>query len=299
LTSGGNLISSVDLQVTLTDLVEATLTRLDELEIRDTQLHKEWRSIQSLDGEELAFCDAAARLGLDPFDVDTDISESLEVAGAQVPANLLPDFLNAVDPSRIVDGIAWIEKASRELTLLTRPPEPDVSLMRVAVTQARTPASSTSPWSIGYQQARLARESLGLGDSDPLPIHDLVASTSRLGPSGEVDGVGVGSDGVRLVLTRRSTQVDVRFASARALWHALTDELGAPFLLTHARTYRQKIERAFAAEILAPVAGVAAHLNKGGLTWDAHAVDEIARSYGVGPLLVQHQIENNLLAGPS
>lgn len=298
LASGGSLISTLNLESVLTDLVESTLTRLDEFGVGETQLHKEWRAIQSLDSEEVAFCESAARLGLDPFDVDEAISDSLEAAGDKVPINLLSDFLNAVDPKRIREGMAWIGRASRELALLTDPSAAEYSRMENAVRETAMPRAGESPWTIGYQQARRARETLGLGDAESFPIQALVAATTRSGPSGQVDGIGVGIKGVKLVLTRRSSQPDVRFASARALWHALSGQGGAPFLLTHARTYRQKIERAFAAELLAPASGIEGHLDESSSPSDAHVIDSIARTYGVGPLVVQHQIENNLMGAP-
>lgn len=45
------------------------LKRLDIQEVRDSLLRDEWASIEEADGEERDFCEAAAALGADPYEL--------------------------------------------------------------------------------------------------------------------------------------------------------------------------------------------------------------------------------------
>ena len=61
----------------LEHLVEAVIARLASARIMDTLLQKEWRSIQEADREEQEFCQVAAALGLDPYDLDNGTGSTL------------------------------------------------------------------------------------------------------------------------------------------------------------------------------------------------------------------------------
>jgi len=80
----------------------------------------------------------------------------------------------------------------------------------------------------------------------------------------------------------------------RALWHRLAADEPS-FLITTAYTERQKIERAFAAELLAPAVGIEAGLD----VPPEEAVQEdlgiVAEHFGVSAILVEHQIDNQIL----
>jgi len=101
------------------------------------------------------------------------------------------------------------------------------------------------------------------------------------------------ADKSAVVLNRRPAAPARRFTLARALWHVLI-EPESLFLVTAAHTDRQRAERAFAAELLAPAAGVADRLAARGAS-DVEDVDEVARSYGVSAMVIEHQIENQLV----
>jgi Zn-dependent peptidase ImmA (M78 family) len=58
----------------------------------------------------------------------------------------------------------------------------------------------------------------------------------------------------------------------------------------------EKVARAFAAEILAPAAGIQRYLTTLGKTDDS-AIEAVASRYRVLPLLVRHQYDNQI-AGP-
>jgi hypothetical protein len=65
-------------------------------------------------------------------------------------------------------------------------------------------------------------------------------------------------------------------------------------LVTEAASRPQRIARAFAAELLAPVETVRQQVKSEMI--DLDAIDQIARTFHVSPTLVRHQIENHHLA---
>ncbi len=66
------------------------------------------------------------------------------------------------------------------------------------------------------------------------------------------------------------------------------------FLITDSHTDRQQIERAFAAEMLAPASGIAQYLRQPDRPVTQDDVEEVATHFRVSPMLVQHQVENQL-----
>ncbi len=70
---------------TCTELIDGVIQRLDSQGIEDTALHQEWAAIQATeaDEEELRFCEIAAGLGLDPYDLDdSSRDDMLRLAGS-------------------------------------------------------------------------------------------------------------------------------------------------------------------------------------------------------------------------
>lgn len=81
-----------------------------------------------------------------------------------------------------------------------------------------------------------------------------------------------------------------RFAQARALGLSLLTERRL-LLLDPAHTDLSKTSRAFAAEPLAPAAGIAEYLDVLPSATGA-ALEAVAGRFAVSPLLVQHQYDN-------
>jgi len=69
---------------------------------------------------------------------------------------------------------------------------------------------------------------------------------------------------------------------------------GAPRLVTGVNTERQKRNRAFAAEFLAPADAIRKRLTAGEVSQED--IDDLAGDMGVSPFVVEHQIVNHRLA---
>jgi hypothetical protein len=250
--------------------------------------------LESLDREEAAFCEASARLGLDPFNTDGEVADDVVRAGELLTGELLADFLDSVDPSNIGPTLNWVSEASRSIDDLSAPKHADLTDLRDELARLLSLPSNLDPWKAGLATAQAARRFLNHATTERLAVEDFVSRSVREVPDRRVDGYGGTMGGTRLVLGRNSSSPSIRFACARALWHGLVDAPGSTFLLTRAPTVRQKAGRAFAAEFLAPAAGIEDMLQPIGWFYSADDVEEIADRYGVSTLVIEHQIDNNV-----
>jgi hypothetical protein len=272
-------------------LVEVVLERLVDRGHPSTALADEWSAIKQLDPEEVAFCSAAARLGLDPFAVPSDTADILVTSEERFGRALLTDFLDAADPEHLGTQLDRVEADLEQLSASSE----NTERLPVGPFQAPDPFE---PWISGQHDAKELRRALGAKSQDPLDLTPFVYLWPSARMEGDIRGVGTltraggygvsGADG--------HTDQGRRFHAARAVWRFGFDrEPTSAFLLTRARTRLQQAERAFAAELLAPVEGIrtmlpAAH---GGLI-DADTVQMVSDHFGVSDLVVKHQVENHL-----
>lgn len=164
--------------------------------------------------------------------------------------------------------------------------------------------SGQVPWQRGYSLAAQVRKHLDLGDrvvtNDVLA--DLLGVSSKFVKDVEPEyampvGIAVreGGDHVRLFLRKRYPE-GRRFEAARLIADGLATTSAERWLpATDAFTARQKVQRAFAAEFLAPIA-----LLEGRLEGDFSdgAIEDAASAFGVSPLLVSSHLANNGLISP-
>lgn len=296
ISSGEALVDGQTLHEVLTNIVELTIMRLDEAGLTATPLHEEWNALQQLTAEEALFCEASAKLGLDPFEVEKPLTDGLLLAAESLKGQVLSDFLDAVDPERVSETLSWVVSATEAVNALPMPTHVDLAELRTAVTVASAATkNSPDPWKNGYSQARATRSVLGLSDGQKYDVGSMLSIGTWNFQGRELDAVGAVAEGVRLISTRKLPLAAARFAGARGMWHALNDSAGSAFLLTRAHTWQQRTERAFAAEILAPAAGVNQLLGQLGSLDDIEEVELIAAHFEVQPLVIAHQIENQVL----
>jgi hypothetical protein len=284
----------------LAHLVDSVITRLSEQGVKGTALSKEWETLRHTDPEEIEFCLAAARLGLDPYAEALEVQDSILQASQELDDDVLQDFLSAVDPHRIDDGLRWVAATLREIRDLPAQ-HGSVTELRTAVSQRGELAVSAEggprPWDAGYRQARQVRQLLELEPHAPFEFADLMQVRDSDSHDKRLQAAGGYAQQQRsvLVLGRPLLGRQTRhFMQARALWHFLYDPLGS-FLVTAAHTDRQKAERAFAAELLAPAEGIAELLDLEAGQFATDDLDAVAERFGVSSQLVRHQVDNQLL----
>lgn len=280
-------------QRALSSLVDATVDRLLEAGIKDTFLQEEWKRTNSVDREEAEFCEAAARLGLDPFTADVGLADLLDSVVQEIGGELAAEFFDAVELDHMSAMLDWVRAVGASGPAAPAQHPLDVDSLREAVPFKRS-GRDGQPWLDGWSAARRARAAIGLEPSVPV-VGDLVP-TQVLNVAARQSITGIARDdglNPQLVLARDYSKQSKRFQAARALWHAIGGTAGSSHLLTNAGTTSQRVGRAFAAEFLVPAAGLAEFLEG---DYSEEAVEDAAEHFGAPSDVVLHQVENQLLA---
>ncbi len=302
-TSGRAVVELRAFEAELVRLVEATLERLAQEGLTETFLHGEWQAIRNVDRDERDFCRAAAQLGLEGFAISADDAQALLDAAGRLPAGMGDEFFSVATPAKlsaqtaaICDAVARISGTEVELPAL------------VALKAAVPPLESReTPWKSGYELANHVRDRLQLNGS---PISTLGQLREVLGIAAEswaaaqapfrddctfVDAlVAVNKAKSPGFLIEKRREDSRMFAFCRALCEYLALAPGTSGLISETRSQRQQLNRAFAAEFLAPAESLRQKIT--GRTISEESVDEIAAEYGTSPFVIRHQLENHGIA---
>ncbi|MFC0864489.1 ImmA/IrrE family metallo-endopeptidase [Sphaerimonospora cavernae] len=279
----------------LVRLISAVLTRLAEQGVTGTALEKEWTAIQEADPDEVEFCVASARLGLEPYSEAEPYEQLIVQAADELRGNLLGDFYDAVDPALMGDALEWIRLARSDIRQAVRPGSDAVALRR-ELSPLQSPADNRA-WEKGWSHARAVRRALGLRETAKFSLTPYIHCLDRGGPDRGLRAVGGAAEeyGPVAVMEPGLPTTARRFTLARALCRYLW-EPEPLFLVTAAYTFRQKVERAFATELLAPAAGIAELLDVAPDAALPDDLEKIAARFQVSPIVIKHQLENQLLA---
>ncbi|WP_448062019.1 hypothetical protein [Cellulomonas hominis] len=276
----------------LESFVEAVVDRLRESGVAGTPLQREWDKLRVTDPEEAAFAEAVARLGLDPYSVDGSVGQRVLELDEHLDSDLLAEFLDSVDPRSLEVAQAWVRDADELLRHAVRP-EPFVRSIGPAA--ALVPGSSR-PWQVGYDAARNVRASLGWDSIEPATIDQLVPTHQLRRESGGIEGYVAAREGVALVVPEGASTGRQRFQAATALGLSLLAPARRSFVIDPSATSLAQAARAFAAEMLAPAAGVREYLSALGGPTEA-SFDAIAQRFSTTATVVRRQFENQVLPG--
>ncbi|MEV0594419.1 ImmA/IrrE family metallo-endopeptidase [Nonomuraea cavernae] len=297
ISDGEVLLDRVSVEQELVRLISAVLTRLAEQGITGTPLEKEWTAIQGAEPDEVEFCLASARLGLDPYSEAEPYQQLIVRAASELRDDLLGDFYDAVEPALLGSALEWIREARSDIEHVSA--RTDAAALREAVWQGpqRTSLSSASlAWEKGWEQARAVRRALGLADTAEIALEPYIAHVTRQPADSGLLALGGATEGFGPVAVTKPglPMTASRFTLSRALWHYLW-ESEPFFLVTTAYTDRQRVERAFATELLAPASGIGTLLDGSPEMAISDDIEEIAARYRVSPMVIKHQVENQLL----
>jgi hypothetical protein len=296
--SWGDLrVDSYSVTLELGRMVSGVITRLKEQGINGTSLEKEWIEILQTDEEEAEYCKAAARLGLDPYSMPEEYESTILRAAEALPTGVFGDLVDAADPGSLSLSLDWIIRLSEEIRSLpvSLAGRLEIAGLNDGVDQSLGRADQ--PWELGWAQARRLRVASRVGPLDKFKIDNYVSSVHRESPDSELLVLGgTNEHGIPVAALGRRTGVSAqRFSLARSMWHFVW-EPGHYFVVTGAYTDRLKTERAFAAELLAPAAGIAERLGVDPRYATEEDLEEVAGHYGVQPLLISHQVRNQLMS---
>ena len=299
---GALWIDSSEFRDRCAELIDRVIRRLLSLGIEETLLQEEWEAIQGADRDEAEFCQAAAGLGWDPYDMGDDERSLVLELGHTLSGAVLEEAIAAFSAPSLMTECSAIAGAIGHAKTHTLRWEPLASMDQELLLTGPT------PWEAGYDLARDLRRALRL-DGQPLPSMARIADAIDAEPAlldeltepvdfkaaALVDGVITWNDDrfPAFGFRRFSGDESRRFHLCRALGEVFASP-GTDMLLTRARSERQHRNRAFAAEFLAPAAGLQRHLSRPVV--DDDDIEELAAVFGVSPWVIVHQVRNHRIA---
>ena len=289
-------VPTVDFESAVDRFVDAVLQRCHDANLSDTNLHTLWNDLQQErnDPEIGRFRRLEALLGFDP-----------DEKGDEYISNLLKnaDLVGENALSELATGAAHNMLSAHQIAAATKSAGNDLNpddAFRLAA-PVTMPWGQTPAWRIGAATAKAVRQQAGLA-AQPVTDHMLTCL-------GGMDDATVASDRSsdslswvfhlppnrpRVVLRPRQ-HTGRRFDVARLIGDRLFSDSGftarenlSP--ATRSYTYRQKAQRAFAAELLSPWETVRAMLAN---DRSAENQEQIAEHFAVSPLTIHTLLMNH------
>ena len=292
------------LEEAIDEFVDSVLNRLEGRKLRDTNLHRLWKDLaMERDDPELArFRRLEAQLGCDPDEADKHVIrrhlEDAAVLGEDAMGEVAADAaIHGSDPDGMMSAetIANVAKRSGFDTDLRDGLALDDSagVPRIGEMEA---------WRVGERTARAVREQEHM---DGCPITNTRLAELAATTVGAVSNTTVCSERISFVLDQESESTRLalrsrwetgrRFELARLIGDRLhhyralhaSERL---FPATRAYSYRQKMQRAFAAELLSPFASVAEMLRG---DYSEESQNAVAEHFTVSPMTIRTQLVNH------
>ena len=280
----------------VTKLVELVLRRLADCDVSAEPLASLWAEIcdERSDTSLSEWRKWEARIGFDPDEGPDTLLDQLQrlfnSAGRQASEEIAP--LLHSDPQAMLENFDRLAEAPGIQAEL--PMRDQIEISR-----------GTAPWDSGRQAARSIRErnNLGIKPLEDKELFDLLGADSKnIGidhtRSNESIGLGVinPSSGSAVLHFRRPRSDARRFEASRFLAESLwapADDIWLP--LTDRATARQRFQRAFAAELLAPIADVKERFET---SPNDETIDDIAEHFRVSSWAIRSQLANHGLLSP-
>jgi len=274
--------------------VQSVLARLDANELAGTDLAHLWAILQEdrVDPEAFRRRKLEAELGFDPEECPAEILEAALQWEDKVGQSALSELAPAISSSGKSPDLATLGQLA--------------SADGIVGTPEITPGcidhlDHGAPWERAVHDARSLRLKMG-NVKDPMPstqLHHLLGlASTAVGKWSQPEGrppvaVAMPTDGGRLkFVPRKRNVVGQRFEFARFLGeylHSSSDE-GRWLASTDLGTSRQKYQRAFAAELLCPLAALTAFLDG---DFSSYAIEEAAAEFEVSEQVVTNLLLNN------
>ena len=292
-----NVIPALDFESEVDIFVETVLGRLKDCQVAKSNLADIWRTVLD-ERQDVALSQLRkleALLGEDPGEMDKASLQRLLDEVALTGRDALEEIAANRAPGQDVPDIGALIELARNKGVCAR------SGNRVHLdSQTALDAQATPAWKVGASAAQLLRAHLGL-DSDevipnlslaelygaPVALLDDLADLPRL----DLSLALTERNGQNRVLLRSKWETGRRFELARLLGDYIvypTDDPMRP--ATRSTTYRQKVQRAFAAELLSPFQAVDDML---GGDYSMENQQDVAHHFGVSELTVRTLLVNH------
>lgn len=276
------------------------LRRLQVTGPRVSDLGALWDEVQveRANPEKAAWRRIEARLGYDPDEAPEALVGEIRTFGEAVGQSSSEEIATVCggrpDPGEVFSRILDSGRSDG-----VRGKFPALPTLRV---EERQP-----PWQRGRQLAAQVRKALSLGEDIVTneTIANLLGVSSKYVKDDRPDksfkslpmGLAIreANSQIRVILRKRHPEAR-RFEAARLFADGLVAPESERWLpATDATTARQKVQRSFAAEFLAPISALGDRLQG---DFSEEGIEDAAVAFGVSPLLVRSHLANNGLISP-
>lgn len=275
------------------DFIKLTIDRLDDYKKYNTNLHTLFMQLHNeMEDEDFAlYRRVEALLGYDPDEAPAHVIEKIETALKIFNERIVTELLSACSINETVSPIADLESA--------------ISMSKTGVKGRWINPLPTKvkhnmlPWEMGRSLAKKLRMALGNTDKkiETKTLCNLLGITekeiSNSHPTHDRFSVShVNDDKLYINLKRESSSyysTGRRFQITRLIGSLLAHTDENIFILSDCKTYSQKVQRAFAAEFLAPLDAVRNFIQKNVTT---ETIGKAADHFSVSPQTIAHSLTN-------
>ncbi len=277
--------------------VEVVLEQLRTEGIRDSNLERIWRYVgeERRDPESAWYRRLEAAMGFDPDEADEQKVAALIAEGEE---------LGNSSVAELAAGTSNVEPmpSSRELKDLARQEGHEARLTdipRLSAEEITSLSDNAAAWAMGEAAAKTLRNQAGLGDG--VVSNEKLAELAGVGPAvlrGDAPRAPFsfalnGRGGTATVVMRSPFVTSRRFDLARLIGDRFLDKIDEPLVpILRSYSYRQKRQRAFAAEFLCPFDFARPQLD---IECSEESQEIVAAEYQVSSWVVRTQLVINRL----
>ncbi len=288
------MITLTGFQQSVERFIHSVLARLDAKGLAGSNLAQLWALVQedSADPEGLRRRKLEAELGFDPEECPEQALNAALLWESQVGDAALSELAPAIAASGATPDLALIGQLASAGGIVGTPEISPDSIDHL---------DHGAPWERAIHDARALRHKMG-NVSGPIPdhsLHDLLgvsseAATNWSAPAGRAPvAVAIPLNDHQLkFVPRRRNRVGRRFELARFLGEYLRPSSHEVRWLasTDLSTFRQKYQRAFAAEFLCPIDSLTSFLSG---DFSSYAIEEAAAEFDVSEQTITSLLLNN------
>lgn len=293
------ILPSLEFESGVDAFVAQVLERLDANGIRHSNLNRLWEELshERADHDISRVRKVEALLGLQPDELDDASREAFFAREAEFGEGAI-DELAADQGNHRNRGLLQPDALATEAFQSGYRTRPDDAVKIYHPSEFSQGWGCMPAWQLGAQLAQTLRQQERLGD-ETVMSDGALAELLSVDPAA-LDGTRTTATGVACLLAqphgegrvmlRSKWNTGRRFELARLLGDCLLETGGTLHPATRTDTYRQKMQRAFAAELLSPF-GAVIHQLQGDYSAEAQA--DVANHFKVSELTIRTQLVNH------